>query len=73
MSSSVVQPEPVVVVARVVSVEERAAGGCRVVLADTQGVEAVLWLALGAVRPGVGQRVAVEVNERGVPQSWSRA
>jgi hypothetical protein len=71
VSPPVVQPQPEIIVCRVLFVKEGRAGSCKVVLADLAGVTASMWLDAGVDRPGRGQRVRVELTDRRRPCSWS--
>jgi hypothetical protein len=64
-----VEPAPVVVYARLRSLSERD-GRVRLLFEDPGGVTAVYWQDIGDPCPGVGQRLCVEVGERGRPRSW---
>jgi hypothetical protein len=64
-----VEPAPVVVYARLRSLSERD-GRVRLLFEDPGGITAVYWQDIEDPRPGVGQRLVVEIDDRGRPQSW---
>jgi hypothetical protein len=45
----------------------------RLLFEDPSSTTAVLWQSLDDPKPGVGQRVAVEVDDRGKPRAWHPA